>query len=279
MEDRYYFRKNRITATILSVFAIVQLMLGIGLGYYWNGLQGLLSGIDDVQSYGVTGNVWGDILVYVFVFAPIVLLAFFSPSSDIRVNFRFVLIAPFLVYLISAIIEFKHILPLSEHFKSIYTALDNVIYIPFIICFLLLSVYYILVISVPKMLGTRAIGVLVMIVAITFYIIYGIYIVYLSVMNMLAGDFGTMQFIMRLICFALDAATFFLALSVLMTYCAMHRETLLDRKDALRKVETDSDDFLEALEITRNDSQVSYGTAKSEWNESPEEKPKSKKKE
>jgi hypothetical protein len=247
-----------ITATIMAVFAIIQLMLGIGLGYYWNGLQGQLSGVGDMQTAGRTGNIWGDILVYLLVFAPVALLAFFSPTPSHRTNFRYILVLPLLVYLSSAILEIRSILPLGEHFKDIYVALDNIIYVPFIICFLLLSIYYVLVLTLPKLLGTRAVGVLTMIVAIAFYIMNGFYIIYLHVMGMLAGDFGTMQFILYLVCFAFDAATFFLALSVLMTYCAMHRETVLTLKEAQKEAKA----VWAEKETARDGAQVSFEDVK-----------------
>jgi hypothetical protein len=234
MDDRYYYRKNLITATVMLVFALAQMMIGIGTGYYWNGFQAQLSGIGDIQTMDAASNVWGDILAYILVFTPIATVAYLSSAAGKNSHLRFLLVIPMFVYFISAVLDLKKILPFDESFGNIYAVVDHIIYVPFIVCYLVLSVYYVLVIALPQLLGTRAVGVLAMIIAITFYLLDMLYVIYLHGMGLLNGSFGVSSFILYLVCFALDVATFFLMLSVLMSYCAMQRERLLDIKDEQR---------------------------------------------
>ncbi|MDR0356826.1 MAG: hypothetical protein LBH63_00385 [Clostridiales Family XIII bacterium] len=230
MEEGYLYRKNRISAIVLVTFFVILTVLCSGLGYYWNALQGLLA---DITYEGDAGNVVGTIVVLVLVFVPVVVFAFFGSPRGYNRNIRFLLIAPGLIYAISAVLELRKIFPVAEKFKDVYTALDNAIYVPFVIAHLCLAVYYCLVLFLPASFATKGFGIFTMIVSIALYTACGVYIAYLQAMDVLNGSFGTGHFILYLVCFGLDAATYFLMLSVLMTYCLMCRELRTPRVAAL----------------------------------------------
>jgi hypothetical protein len=228
----------------MVVFAVIQLVLSSGLGYYWNALQGLLSGI---VNEGDAANIVGTAIVFVLIFAPIAVFAFFGVPDGRRFWVRPLLAIPALVYIVSMALEIQKIIPLKEKFKDIYASLDNAIYIPFIIAYICLGLYYCLVIAFPSGLVTKGVGIFTMVISIGLYVAIGVYAAYVQTMNILDGTFGAWHFILYLVCLGLDAATYFLILSILMSYCAMCRDERLLGNAALaeRAASKDEDDWYE----------------------------------
>jgi hypothetical protein len=109
------------------------------------------------------------------------------------------------------------------------------IYIPFIIAYVCLTIYYCFVILQPGSLFTKGMGVFTTVISIGLYVASGVYAAYMHMMDVLDGSFGTWSFILYLVCFALDAATYFLMLSLLMTYSAMCRQERMPRYVGARR--------------------------------------------
>jgi len=81
----------------------------------------------------------------------------------------------------------------------------------------------------------KVIGSITMVISICFYVVFGMYVIYLQALSALGGSFGFSHFVLYLVCFALDTTTFFLMLSLIMSFCAMGREELLWAKDKERR--------------------------------------------
>jgi hypothetical protein len=173
----------------------------------------------------------GTIVVFSLVFVPLTVFAFFGTPGGSGRWARPLLLIPCLVYGISVVLEIQKILPLKEKFRDIYVALDNAIYVPFVIAYTCLTLYYFLVMLFPSRLVAKGVGVLTAVLSIALYVICGVYAAYLQVMSVLGGGFGTWEFLLYIACFALDVATYFLMLSILMTHCAMHRDIFLRRRE------------------------------------------------
>jgi hypothetical protein len=224
----------------MVVFAVIQLVLCSGLGYYWNALQGLLAGITVEDS---SGNVLGTAFVFILVFAPLAAFVFFGFLTGEQYWVKFLLVVPGLVYGISAILEIRKVTPFAEKFKDIYASLDNAIYIPFAVTYLILVVYYCLVLFLPEGRVTRVVGIATAVISIGLYAANGIYTAYLQTMDVFSGLFGAASFFLYLVCFALDAATYFLMLSILMTYCTMRREARAEDSGAGIDHEAEVEEF------------------------------------
>ncbi|MDR1067935.1 MAG: DUF485 domain-containing protein [Clostridiales Family XIII bacterium] len=238
----YYFRKNLITGAVLFFFVIVLMILGSQLGYYQNAVQAQLSGVQNIQSAGGDLQISKNILANLLVFVPVIVLAVggaFNARLGKSRAFRFMLLAPIMIYGASVYLDWKEATPLSEKFENLYSAVDNIIYIPFIICFAVFVIYMIAVIVKPDSMATKVIGSITMVISICFYVIFGVYVIYLQAMSALDGSFGFKHFILYLICFGLDVASFFLMLSLIMSFSAMRREDLLWEREMVRRERID----------------------------------------
>lgn len=218
---------------------IVLMMLGSQLGYYQNSLQAEWSGIGSLQDAG-NGNarVLQNVLVNLLMFIPVITMALggaFNEKLGKNPLFRLLLLIPMIIYGCSFYLDFLQATPFSEKFSDMYTALDHIIFIPFLLCFIMLIIYMFCAILRPESMATKAIGTITMIVGICFYVVFGIYVIYLQAMNALGGSFGLSHFILYLVCFALDVTTFFLMLSLIMSFCSMRREELLWAKERERR--------------------------------------------
>ncbi|MDR1953421.1 MAG: hypothetical protein LBQ21_02945 [Clostridiales Family XIII bacterium] len=245
MDERYLYRKNFISAIMMIVLAVIQLVLCSGLGYYWNALQGKLAGITMEDS---SGHPLGTLFVFILVFVPLVVFAFYGFLNGEKDWVKVFLGVPCLVYGLSAILEVQKILPIEEKFKDIYVTLDNAIYLPFAVAYVILVVYYFFVLRFPASSVTRGIGIITVVISIGLYAANGVYTAYMQLMDVLDGSFGAMSFLLYLVCFALDTATYFLMLSILMTYCTMRREARaaahdeqVDQEEAVDSLEQDSE--------------------------------------
>jgi hypothetical protein len=226
---------------VMFVLAVMQMVLCSGLGYYWNALQGRLAGITIEDS---SSHIFGTVLVFILVFIPLASFVFLGFLAGEKYWVKIFLVVPGFVYGISAILEIQRLMPFKEKFKDIYVSLDNAIYIPFAVTYLILVVYYCLVLLLPARLVTKGAGIGVMVISIGCYVARGVYIAYLQMMDVLGGSFGAESFLLYLVCFALDAATYFLALSILMTHCATRREARVAAYDD----QLEHDDAVDSLE-------------------------------
>jgi hypothetical protein len=249
----YYFKKNLTTGVVLLFFMIILMALGSKMGYYQNSVQANFSGIEDLGSAGESGiNVAKNALINLLIFFPIIIMALggaYNPRLGKNLFFRLLLLPPMAIYAISVFLDWKQATPFSEKFKDIYSSLDHAIYIPFILCFVIFIIYMASAIIKIDSIVTKVIGSVTMVVSICFYVMFGIYVIYLQALSALGGSFGLKHFILYLVCFALDVTTFFLMLSMLMSFCAMSREELLRAKyvkrnrefNTLRREEADAE--------------------------------------
>jgi hypothetical protein len=224
---RYYYRKNTITAAFLAALLLVFIVLSVVLGYYWNAVQGLLSGIDSPTHIVERGSIFGNLLIVICVCVPMILLAMlgarYKKISDDPV-WRLVLFFPFAVYVISLVINIVRVFPLSEAFADVYAVAENAVYIPTILAEIFMAAYLVLVIAQPAGLAARIVAVFAMIFNTIYFIANGVLIVFSQAMSLLGGEFGIQKFGFLLFTFALDIITYFLMMSLLMSFCAMKRE-------------------------------------------------------
>jgi hypothetical protein len=213
----------------------LQLAVNIYINYYWNPLQGLISGSKGFIEIGTKSNPWGYAIVFVLMFIPVMVVAFLSTKPEKNFKIRLLLLIPALTFLISAIIRLQQTMPFSESFKDIYSGFDNVIYIPFSLHLALTAGYLVLAVMMPESIVTKVAAVITIVVSIIFFIGDAGYHVYIYIMDILGGDFGIIRFGILMGAFALNVITYFLMLSIIMNYCAMYREPIIDRRLAERK--------------------------------------------
>jgi hypothetical protein len=171
--------------------------------------------------------------VYVMLFGAIAALAFITSPRRTNIFYRLVLVVPLFIYLFSLRAEYEKISPVSEKFKDLYESLEYAIFVPYATIAAFTSLYIILVIALPAFRVTQAFGWVTAVVAILSYLASAVFIVYNHTMTILEGKFGEGEFYIYLVTFALDVASYFFIISVLMTYCMIKREERWDRLEAL----------------------------------------------
>jgi hypothetical protein len=256
----YYFRKNLITGAVLMFCLIVLMVLGSKMGYYQNSVQAQLGGIKELASAGAGGiSAVKNIIINLLIFVPVIIVALggtYNVSLGRNPFFRLLLLPTMAVYAIAIFLDFRQATPINEKFKDIYSSLDHAIFIPFILCFAMLVIYMVVVIIKIDNAAAKIFGSITMVVSTCFYVMFGIYVIYLQVLSALGGSFGMKHFILYLVCFALDVTTFFLMLSLLMSFCAMGREELfrdkyVERKHRFKNMRRNERKFIKTLEAEK----------------------------
>jgi hypothetical protein len=256
MDDRYFYRKNMITTVVMLFLAVIQLIINIGISYYWTPLQGKISGIEGFAEAGSSANVFGYLVVFLLLFFPPAAVALLSREAGEKTQYRFILAIPALTYLISGILLIKQLAPLAHVFEDIYSIVDNFVYVPMLAQLFITFAYLALVVIKPDLFATKVVGIITVFVSIIYFIADAGFFAYLHLMEVLDGEFGLVQFGLFIGAFILDVVTFFLFMSVHMTYCAMQREPLIEERyekiqekraarRASKKAEESEEEYLE----------------------------------
>jgi hypothetical protein len=232
--DDYCFRKIKSAALVMIALAAVHIAMSRPLGYYWNALQAKLSGVELTLS-GVpeAGDSAQGISIYVILFGAIALLAFITTPTHTNILRRLVLVAPLTIFLLSAYEEYGKISPIGEKFKDLYESLEYAVFVPYAAIAAITALYLIFVIALPAFRVTQAIGWVAAVAAILSDLGSAVFIVDNHTMTILDGKFGASEFYTYLVAFALDVASYFFMISVLMTYCMIKREERWDRLELL----------------------------------------------
>ncbi|MDR0596151.1 MAG: hypothetical protein LBG50_01255 [Clostridiales Family XIII bacterium] len=234
MDDYYCYRKIKNTALVMIALVAVHIALSIPLGYYWNALQAKLAGIE-LGASGVpnAGDVSQGAVAYLLVFAACAVLAFITTPYRAGRLRRLTLLPPLAVYLYSAYAEYEKITPIGEKFGDLYESLEYAVFLPYFAVAVFTALYIVFVLVIPAFRLTQAVGWAACIVAILSYFASAMFIAYNHTMSILAGSFGESDFYTYIVVFVLDVATYFLMLSVFMTYCTIKREERWDRLEAM----------------------------------------------
>jgi hypothetical protein len=232
--DDYCFRKIKSTALVMIAFAALYIAVSRPLGYYWNALQAELSGVElSVHGVPTPGDAGQSLIIYIMVFGAVALLAFITFPGRAGIVRRLILVAPLSVYLFSAYAEYGKISPIKEKFKDLYESIEYAVFVPYAAIAAVTALYILLVIVLPSMRVTQVFGWLTSVVSILSYLGSAVFIVYNHTMTILDGAFGESAFYTYLAAFALDVASYFIMLSVLMTYCTIKREERWDRLEQI----------------------------------------------